>query len=454
MADITRYVDTDAAGTGDGTSWTDAYTSWASCITGEAGDLGGDNLIVNFRASSNTADTSVASISGFSNYGTLTFQAASGDEAQKDGYKTDRYRIEVTDAYAVDIGQGGVIIDGLQIRHIYSATTFTGAVRFQNISETDDIIIKNCRIRGQTGSGDSFLINIGDDTAPITFESSIIEYSHRDLFAVTLDATLNIYNCVVAHQDRGTDNGIDGQSNTTVTNCAVFDTADDFDDASFTIDHCASDDGEGTNAVSPSGGSWDNEFNDPSGGDYTLLNTGNLYQGGTTITGGPSTDIDGDSWGSPPSIGADEYVSAGGTDALTADSLDSGAPVAASPTIGQVHVLVSVDLDSSTPVIPASTIGQVHALTAGDIFAGAPSLGTPTVAVIINGTVTLDGTARQGAYVDVLDHATGVVVEQTTTDVNGEYTLTLDAGTYRVAWTWYDSVGGQWYGKSSVIEVA
>jgi hypothetical protein len=247
-----------------------------------------------------------------------------------------------------------------------------------------------------------------------------------------------------------------------IKNSAIFNCDDDYIEnggapASVTFDYCATDDGEGTNSVSPSGGSWTNEFSDPGNGDFTLLNTGNLYGAGVgpgTDASVPAADIDGDSRsGSTCDIGVDEYVAASGTDELTATDLTAGIPQLEPATVGQVHILVSVDLASNAPVLATPDIGQAHALTAGDATAGTPALGSPTIATIINGTVTVDGQLKSGAYVDVLNHSTGVVVEQTTTDVNGEYTLSLDPGTYRVAWTWYDSVGGQWYGKSSVIEV-
>jgi hypothetical protein len=105
----------------------------------------------------------------------------------------------------------------------------------------------------------------------------------------------------------------------TIKNSAIFNTGDDINHVgtgSNTVDYCASDDGDGTNSVSPSGSDWSNEFSDPANGDFTLLNTGNLYDAGVgpgTDSDVPSADIDGDSRsGSTCDIGADEYVSAGG----------------------------------------------------------------------------------------------------------------------------------------------
>ena len=82
-----------------------------------------------------------------------------------------------------------------------------------------------------------------------------------------------------------------------------------------TIDACASDDGDGTNPVAPSGSDWTNEFVDPANGDFTLLNSGNLYHGGSTAPDSSlyTTDIEGDAYNvAAYSIGVDEYVAAGG----------------------------------------------------------------------------------------------------------------------------------------------
>ena len=70
---------------------------------------------------------------------------------------------------------------------------------------------------------------------------------------------------------------------------------------------------------------WDNEFEDPTNGDFTLLNTGNCYEGSeitnTDDSEVPTDDIEGDARntgsGEQTSIGADEYVAAGGSNAPT-----------------------------------------------------------------------------------------------------------------------------------------
>ena len=81
-----------------------------------------------------------------------------------------------------------------------------------------------------------------------------------------------------------------------------------------TVDYCASDDGDGTNAVAPSGANWANEFSNAAGGDFTLVAGGNCEGGGTDDPGSGlySNDMDGDAYTSPWSIGVDAKTAAGG----------------------------------------------------------------------------------------------------------------------------------------------
>lgn len=322
MAEVIRYVDPDASGSANGTSWVDAYTSLNGCLESEAVDLvtATDWLHIYCRSSSGTVDTT-AVVQYDSWWVTsptykVVIEAASGHEAVKSGIDSSRYLLSVTDsdAFYIDDGEYFDII-GLQIE----VTDTTGGVSGVHFRNTTSGLIKNCYIDVSTTNDGCKGIELDDgdyeieNTIVVVSSNATDDYLYSGIYLTGCNS-ITVYNSNVYGDGNGRGFRIQDTS-VTITNCAV----SNFGDSVFhggtgtdTIDSCASDDGDGTNSVSPSGSDWTNEFSDPANGDFTLLNTGNLYQGGTTIVGGPSTDIDGDSWGSPPSIGADEY-SAGAT---------------------------------------------------------------------------------------------------------------------------------------------
>ena len=67
-------------------------------------------------------------------------------------------------------------------------------------------------------------------------------------------------------------------------------------------------------------------------------------------------------------------------DALTADDLETGAPIVETSIIGQVHVLGGANTETGTPVMELPAIGQVHTLAASGLTAGTPSMESPTLA--------------------------------------------------------------------------
>lgn len=73
---------------------------------------------------------------------------------------------------------------------------------------------------------------------------------------------------------------------------------------------------------------------------------------------------------------------AGGTDALTANDLTTGAPTLTAAAIGQIHVLSGTDLATGAPALDTPALGQIHALTGNDLTTGAPTLSTPALGQI------------------------------------------------------------------------
>ena len=320
MAEVVRYIDTDVSGgAGDGTSWADAYSSMNAWEAAEQADLvtAGDWHHAYCRASSGTADTIQVIIgdwiTGENNY--LEVEAGTDNEALKSGWNTGRYRLSVANDSALGINEDHFRIDKMQIEVTEIDANYESPVIINIVSAANEIRISNSRLRGNNDAGSrNRALHCADGDLVLKTWNTIYEEcggaAGSDCVYLVC-TTANFYNCILR---KATQDGIDVDGGTVnMYNCAVFDTADDFDGTN-TVDHCASDDGDGTNPVSPSGGDWDNEFNDPSNGDFTLLNSGNLYHGGADDPGSGlySKDIEGDDYYSGAfSIGVDEYVAGG-----------------------------------------------------------------------------------------------------------------------------------------------
>ena len=318
MAEVIRYVDPDVAEAGNGTSWEAAYASLSAWEAAENTNLvtAGNWHHVYVRSSGGTADTTAVVIAGWTTDAThyILLEAASTDRVVKTGWDTARYRLEVTDGTCIASQVDFLRIDGLQIRTIYSEVAAKLGILITTVVDPSDIRVSNCRLRGADNTSASDRgIEVSDAQATVSLWNNIIYEFDQFGIKITSAAAAKISNCIV--YDCSTDGGEDGIAIAmagTITNCVSFNNQDDLaNTGSATVNNLASDDGDGTNPVAPSGGDWANEFVSHTTGDYTILSTGNLYQGG--IDDSIATDIDGDAYhATTPSIGVDEYVAAGG----------------------------------------------------------------------------------------------------------------------------------------------
>jgi hypothetical protein len=317
MADeVITYADRDVlGGAGDGSSWANAYSSLSVMEAAEQADLvtADEWIHCYYRASSGTAETAQLTINTWITNTDcyLLIEAADSDKAVKTGWDTNRARMDVASNYAIRIFIGDVYLLGLQIR----ASTGGSADCIYIGTDMSYLRLEKCYMDAYRfglycarATATGFNIDINRNIIV-----GLAGGTQDGINIVVSTGTINIENNIVMGFDsQGVQTG-GGSGN--IYNNVVFDNADDFA-STLTINYNASDDGDGTNAISPSGSDWDNEFNDPSNGDFTLLNTGNCYHGGggSPPSGLYTTDIEGDTYNvGAYSVGVDEYVVVGGT---------------------------------------------------------------------------------------------------------------------------------------------
>lgn len=257
-----------------------------------------------------TADETAVSITGWTTDVDSYIKIFSGsdNEASKSGWDNTRYHLEVTDEHALRIRENYVRVSGLQISAVYSSVTDRSGILIDSISAGgSEININSCRIKATPGSTERYnTLMIGDSDANVNLYNSIVTDGRGPIRNGA--GTLNVYNTTLYG---GSSWGVllASGSISTFKNCAVFNTPNDFSIAgTATIDYVASDDGDGTNPISPLGGDWNNEFTDPGNGDFTLLTAGNLVDAGVYDPGSGlfNNDIDGETRSGLWDIGADE----------------------------------------------------------------------------------------------------------------------------------------------------
>lgn len=304
MATVQRYIDTDSAG-GDGTTpglsgGTAAYVSMNAWEAAEDGAAGGtDDHIVDSAASASALDATAVVIGGW----TVNSITINGDQIT--GIWVDDGSVYTL---TEDITQNNVItlqlndaldltINNLQVDN--NATAATAATTFIDTrSGSSTINLIGCLVRcNNAGAGTEAGILVIRPTVNI-INCVVEDCSTRGIYPRSFNAGVtNIYNTTVG----GCGNGIErhGSNTTTVRNSAVFNNTDDFLGTFSAIDFCASDDGDGTNAVdiSPANGSeadkWNLAFTDYSNSDFSVKDASSvLYNAGTDLSGsGVSDDI-------------------------------------------------------------------------------------------------------------------------------------------------------------------
>lgn len=318
--EVTKIVDPD---NGTGTDYT-SLDAWEDDLGGTtSGDLVTDDeiAIARCRSSSGTADTTQVRIFGWASWSGNDIRIE-GADFPADGIWDDSAYVfqQIQNTHGIRLDEYYCRITNIQF---YNARTGTSAAENKTVFEIfgNYTTIDSCIFRGNVGAaaqGYGLLLYGNGNTSLVSncifygFNGGTGHYGLSvDRSSGTVIVNCTVYDCTT---------GIDTDANTTVLNCIVGNCTDDISGTPNSVDYCASDDGDGTNSISPSGSDWGNEMTDPANGDFTILNTGNCYEGSAVTQDDdanvPSDDIIGTArntaTGTSTSVGAFEYVSAGG----------------------------------------------------------------------------------------------------------------------------------------------
>jgi hypothetical protein len=237
-------------------------------------------------------------------------------------YETgNRVRVEGTDTSVFYIQDDYVDVIGLQIGVTQSTNAACYGIRIANIAAQNQINISKCIVKGLFTSTTNYYegMYVYDADAVVNVFSSIFyNFANGGSNAIGIISSscsaVNIYNSTVFNCYAGIKRTTAGT--VTAKNLIVCNNTDDFN-GTITIDYCATDDGDGSNRVTFTGGSasWGNIFTDYSSGDFSLKN----YTSSEKVIGAGmdnpsvglySDDVLGNSRSSTWDMGAFEYVAA------------------------------------------------------------------------------------------------------------------------------------------------
>lgn len=326
MADIVRYVDTGADAGGDGTT---AATSGANCayqslsqweaatqadITGT-----GDAIVHCNRTNGGGVDTTAFTMSGWTTDATHEIIITQDDFPDDGVFDDTKYYLFNNDSatQGILIQEDFVTIDKLQIAVYQTGSNTRYGIYISGPGAGSTLYFKKVILKGTNDAGAAGACRgiANSDADATAYYINCIAYgflnSTRANAGYYPNAGANYYyNCVAS----GNRYGIGYSGTFTAKNCACFNNYDDFAGTG-TIDHCASDDGDGTNAqdFTSEATDWNKVFTDYSTADFTLKNytTPPCCIGvGTDDPGSGlySDDIIGTARSSTWDIGAFEYV--------------------------------------------------------------------------------------------------------------------------------------------------
>ena len=381
----------DTAGGGD-------YTSLNTAEATEAGDITaatGTDEYVEFHCTGSAADTAAVDLDTWTT-ATANYIEVVNDDAHGGKYNTGAYRIELTNSPAdqiIDINEDFVRLTGLQLK--YTRTTATSGkrgVRFFSLG-SGAIYVRRCIVAGSLGGVATTVagLKIADSDPTYYFANNLVYdfdttgsegiSSTGASSATVYDYNNTVVNCLVGFATGGTGHK--------VVNCGYvsqgLSSADGFSGTFHTnSDYNASDiasDAPGTHAQNEVSPTFVDEGND----DFHLASGDTAWRGnGLDLSGDANfaftIDIDGDTR-SAWDIGADEFVSGGGTAKTASDTgawAERETPAAA---FGQTETGGMTDLEQPRAQFAEPDTGGIAEDAGGPDAAIAP-IDTASLAII------------------------------------------------------------------------
>ncbi|MDD5651335.1 MAG: hypothetical protein PHF86_13130 [Candidatus Nanoarchaeia archaeon] len=284
---ITRYVNTASTAGGNGTTndivgANRAFATLQEAETQLTGDNYDDDLEILCCGSAADTVASFDQDSYVTAGHTLYIKGNRGDATGYHGgvWNASTYRIIYNSHCLLINTNRRTIIDGIQLHN--SSDVYSNGIYM--MKGTTDSEIKNCVIRFVAGSSG---IAVGSTYINLKIYNNIISgvngyYAGCIFFSSPQATTTKVYNNLLTNAVYG----IRSANGQYIKNNIIFDCYDDID-GSATIDHCASDDGDGTNPISVS--SWADQFHNPNYAaefDFSLTGTSVLLDAGI----GPDSD--------------------------------------------------------------------------------------------------------------------------------------------------------------------
>lgn len=442
------YIDVDVAGgAGDGSSLENAYDDLANAEAGEQQDLVTLDEYMNFYvyATAGGTDTTKCTFAGWTTGpGTTTPNSLRIICPQKlssqKGWSDSIYKMVISNDDCLVIQLNYMSFMGVQVSLTNGDNTSDIMFDGSYVAGTSVITIDQCYAKAGTDSVCTcYSFQDSEQTFYIRSSIGIATSTGRATYFVA--NTGYIYNCDFTGGASGFRSGTSGTYD--VKNCVIFNTADDFivgAGSSVTIDYCASDDGDGTNAIAPSGGDWANEIPNYATDDWTPSNSGNIYHAcATRYIQKDFTNQDFDA--TTPTCGAFEYVGGGEYNETLSETINFSESMSNTKTVSEmlsetvnfsesgtetktVSELISdiVDLSESVTGTIEITASLSDAITIAESLRSQAEYGivlsdtirmTDLLSLITNGTIKLRiAVAEKRIFIDAAETSVKINVEE------------------------------------------